>query len=112
MEEFERVDAVCHLHHRAVEGECVVDNLLQGIGLYVLAEEGIGNGIGNLLKGHLVYVVEERFRQWLDALWHVETSVFGQSLDDGLMKVGDGSITVGTIVFHVLFCLLFKIYCL
>ena len=101
VEKFQRVDVILDFHDRTVEGERVVDNLLQGIRLDILAEESIGDSIGNLLEGHLVDVVEEILRQLFDLLWHIETAVFCQSLDDGFMKVGNGSISVGTVIFHI-----------
>ena len=110
MKEFQRVDVVFDFHDRTVEGERVVDNLLQGICLDIFAEESIGDGIGNLLKGHLVDVVEEILRQLFDLLWHIETAIFCQSLDDGFMKVGNGSISVGTVIFHLIIDLLLNIH--
>ena len=50
MEQLQRIDILLDLHHRTVEGEGVVDNLLQRIGLHILSEESVGYGVGNLLE--------------------------------------------------------------
>ena len=49
MEEFQCIDVILDLNDRAVEGERVVNNLLERLCIDVLSEEDVGNGIGYLL---------------------------------------------------------------
>ena len=69
VEEFQRIDIVLDLLDRTVERECVIDDVLEGIEVYILSEEGTGHVVGDLLERHLVDVVEENLRQYLDLFW-------------------------------------------
>ena len=100
MEKLQRVDIVFHLHYRTVEWQRVVHQVLQGVEVDVLAEEGARYVVGDVLESHVLNVVEERFRKLVDALGHVETAVFGKSLDDGLLKVGYRGFSVGAVILH------------
>ena len=62
MEEFERINIVADFYDRAVERECVVDNLFQCLCLHVLAEESVCYAIGNFLETEFFDVVEEFLR--------------------------------------------------
>ena len=101
VEEFEGIDVVLDLHDGTVEGERVVDDVLQGVEIHVFAEEGTCHVVGNLLERHLLDVVEEDLRQLLDFLWHIEATVFCQALDDGFLQVGNGRFSVGTVILHI-----------
>ena len=90
MEELQRVDVWLYLYHRAVESQCVVDDLLQRLSIDVLAEEGVSHLVGNLLEGEFLDVVEKVLWQLLDDFGHVETTVFCQSFYYRLVKIGDG----------------------
>ena len=85
MEKFERIDIVLHLHHRTVERQGVIHNLLQRLGIHILTKEGISHRIGDLLEGLGLDGVEEGLRQLLDLLRHVEPTVFCQSFHHRLM---------------------------
>ena len=102
MEELQGIDIPLNLHHGTVEGQCVVDNLFQGGCIHILAEESIGNGIGNLLEGLGLDRVEESLRQFLDLFWHIETTILGQSFHHSLMQVGGGRLLVSAIIFHLI----------
>ena len=81
VEEFQRIYLVGNLHHRTVEREGVIHYLLERVSINVFAKESISYSVGYLLKRHLVDTVKEFFWQGLDALRHIETFVFCQSLD-------------------------------
>ena len=71
VEQFQRVDIFCHFHHRTVEWQGVIDNVLQGVFVHIFSEEIAGYVIGNILELHILDVVEEGLGQFLDALRHV-----------------------------------------
>ena len=100
MEEFKGIDIVLHVHHRGVEGEGVIDNLAKGISLYILAKEGIGYAIGNLLKGEVSDFVPKSNRQLLDDLGHIESAVLGETPDNSIAQRSACSFMIGTIVEH------------
>ena len=50
VEEFEGVDVILDIHDRTVERQRIVYNILEGIRVYILAKEGVGNCVGNLLE--------------------------------------------------------------
>ena len=100
MEQFEGIDVVLHFYHGAVELQGVIDQVLKGIEIDIVAEEGAGYIIGNVLKAHLRHVVDEGFRQLVDFFGHIESAVFGQSFDDGLAQIGLGGLMIGAVVFH------------
>ena len=100
VEELERVDVVGDGYDGAVEAERVVDDVLQGVEVDVVAEEGACHVVGDVAERHLVNVVEEGLRQVLDFLRHVESAVLCQTFDHRLAEVGDGGFPVGAIVLH------------
>ena len=100
MKEFEGIDIILDLYHRTIKRQRVVDDILQGILIDILAKEGTCHIIRNLLEGHLVDILEEHLRQYLDFFWHIKTAVFCQAFYDGLLQVGDGGFSVSTIVIH------------
>ena len=95
VKEFKAVDVFLELHNRCLECQCVVDNLFQGIGIYIFAKECIGYGVGYFLERQVLHVVKKIGRQLLDALRHVESAVFCQTFDYSFMKVGYGCLVVG-----------------
>ena len=100
MEEFERIDILLDFHHRAIKRERVIDDIFQGIEVHILSEEGTGYVVGDVLERHVLNVVEEGLRQFLDFLWHVETAVLCQSFYHRLVQVGNRSVSVGAVVLH------------
>ena len=100
VEEFERVDVLVDLHYRTVEREGVADDAPQVVGGYVLAEERIGHGAGDVVEREPVDVVVERLWERLDALGHIQAAVAGQSFHHGLVERGHGGFLVGAVVFH------------
>ena len=103
VEQFEGIDIVLDLHHRTVERQGVVDDLLERLGIDVLAKEGVSYRIGYLLECLGLDGVEKLLRQLLDALWHIQTSVFCQTLDHCLVQIGYRSLTIRAIILHTLF---------
>ena len=109
MKELEGVDIILDLHHRTIERQRVINDILQGIEVDILAKERTRHIVGYLLKGHLVDVVEEHLWQYLDFFGHIKTTVFCQAFYDGLIQVGDRGFSVSTIIFHNYY-LLFTIH--
>ena len=101
VEQLQCIDVVLDFHHRTVERQCVINDFLEGIRFDILAKEGVGNGIGNLLECLGLYGVKEILRQLLDTFGHIESAIFCKSLDYCFLQVGDGRIPIGTIIFHV-----------
>ena len=100
MEEFQTVDIILDLDHRTIEGESVVNNVLKGIEVDVLTKESTGHIIGNLLERHILDVVEEHLRQYLDFFRHVKTAVFCQTFHNGLLEVSDRGFSVSAVIIH------------
>ena len=100
VEEFEGVDVVIDMHDGGVEGEGVVDDATEVVGRYVFAEEGVGNAVGYFLKGEVGDLAPEGGGQLLDDLGHIETTVFGETADDGIAERGAGGCVVGGVVEH------------
>ena len=71
-------------------GSAVANGFLGVDGIHVLAKEGVSHLVGNLLEGVLLDVVEELLWQLLDDFWHIEATVFCQTFNYRLVKVGDG----------------------
>ena len=101
VEEFECVDVRLHLNEGSVELEGVIYDASEIVGRDVLAEEGVGHAIGNLLEGEVGNLFEEVFGQLLDDFGHIETAVFGETSDDGLAERGTCGVVVGAVVEHL-----------
>ena len=101
MKEFEGVDVVLDIDHRTIERQRVVDDILQGIRIHILAKESIGHRVGNLLERHLVDVVEEFLGQLVDTLWHIKSTIFCETFHNGLVQVSDRGLFIRTIVLHI-----------
>ena len=71
MKEFQTIDVLCHLYQRNIKRECVIDNLAEGICLYILAKETVGYLIGNLLKREILDRTEKRLWKGVDTLGHI-----------------------------------------
>ena len=95
MEQFQGIDIVRHGNYGAVECQRVINNLLQGISLHILAEECISDGVGYFLKRHLLDVVKEFLWQSLDFLGHIESLILCQALYDCLLQCRNGGLFVG-----------------
>ena len=114
MEQLERIDIVLDLHNGAVERQGVEYQVLQGIIVYIVAEKRGGHVIGNVLELHRGHILEESLRKLVNLLGHVEPSIFGQSFNDGLTKVGHGGLVVGAVILHknvVFACKVTKTWC-
>ena len=103
VEQLKGVDAVCYLRYGAVERQRVENDVLQGILVNILAKEGAGHVVGNVLELHVLNVVEEDLRQLLDFLRHIESAVFSQSFHHGLFERGYWGFSIRAVVFHRLF---------
>ena len=102
MEEFEGVNIVLDLHDGCVEGQRVIDDLTECLGLHIFAEEGISDTVSNFLKGHLCHLVPERSGQLLDDLGHIQAAVFSESADHCIAQRRARSFMIGTVVEHLL----------
>ena len=100
MEEFEGIDIVFDMHDGGVEGEGVVDDATEVVGRNVLAEEGIGNAVGDFLEGEVGNLLPEGGWELLDDFGHIEATVFGEAADDSVAKGGAGGGVVGRVVEH------------
>jgi hypothetical protein len=98
MEEFQRVDARLDLADGAVEGQGLGNDPMQNVCRDVLAEERIGNHRGDLREG--THRLEKRFRKLLDALRHIESTVFREAFDDGLPEIRPRRLAVRAVVSH------------
>ena len=110
MEQLQSVNVLVDLDDGAVEGQRVVDQVLKAVEVYIIAKEGTGNIVGDILKAHRGHVIEECLWQAVYLLRHVKSAVFGQSLDDGLAQIGIGSLMVCTVVFHLFLAILAQRY--
>ena len=59
MEQLQGVDIWLYLYNRAVECQGIIYDLLQRVGIYILAKEGISYLVCNLLEAQLLDMVEE-----------------------------------------------------
>ena len=100
MEEFQRIDIILDFHDRTVEGERVVDDVLQGIKIDILAKESTGHIVGYLLERHLVDVVEEHLWQCFNLFWHIKATILCQAFYHCFVQVGDRSVPVSTVIIH------------
>ena len=87
-------------HDGAVELQGVVNEVLQGIGIDIFAEEGFGYVESDVAELHGWHIVEEGLGQCVDALGHVEPAVFGKTLDNGFFKRCQGGFSVSAVVLH------------
>ena len=100
MEEFEGVDVVLDANDGGVEGEGVIDDATEVVGRNVLAEEGIGNAVGNLLESEVSYLVPEGGGELLDDFGHIEATVFGEAADYSFAECSAGGGVVGGVIEH------------
>ena len=101
MKEFEGVDIVFHLGHRAVERQGVVDNIVEGIRIYIFTKESIGYSVGNFLKTHFVDILEEFFGQFIDTLRHIESAIFCETFHNCFVQISYRSLIIRTVVLHI-----------
>ena len=101
MKQFQRVDIIFDFYYGTIERQRVVHDILQRILVHILSEEVAGYVIGYVLELHVLNVVEESLRQFLYTLWHVETTILGQSFHHCFLQVCDGSFPVCAIVIHI-----------
>ena len=62
VKEFQTIYIILNLDYRTVEGKGVVDDILKGVKVDVVAKESTGHIVGNLLERHVLDVVEENLR--------------------------------------------------
>lgn len=101
MEKLQGIDVIFDLYYRCVEGQCVVNDVLQGCFVYIIAKESLGNLESNLLERLLVDRVEETLRQLLDHLGHIKPTVGCKTLFYSLAERCFGGFMIGTVIFHI-----------
>ena len=101
MKQLQGVDIILYIHHWTVELQGVVNYIVQCIRINVFAKEGTCHSVGNLLKTHLLDVVEKLLWQFVDTLGHIESAIFCQSLYYCFVQVGNGSLAVSAVIFHI-----------
>ena len=101
MKQLKCVDVILYVHHRTVELQCVVNYIVQSIRVNILSKECACHCVGNLLKAHLLDVIEKLFRQLVNLLGHVQSAIFCQSLNNCFVQVGNRGLAVCAIVLHI-----------
>ena len=100
MEELEGIDVILDLHGGHIEGERVIDDLLQRVLLDILTEETLGDLKGDLLKTHVLDMLEERLRKRLDHFRYVKAAVGGETFHYCLVEGSQRGFLIGTVIFH------------
>ena len=101
MEEFQGVDSFFHRHGRAVEGQGLRHDAVQFRAGDVLPEESGGHFLADLDEGHFGKAAEPVSREGRNPLRHIETAVFREPLDDGLLQRRGRRLVFRTVELHV-----------